>query len=101
MKEKIHYLPQSTEVPNHLNARISPVSRYLWEPIHRAVSVIKSCCKWIFRALICFLVSMGILACYCLYCYESGWVDLTILSEGDLKHMSGDLLKPKVEGKKK
>lgn len=42
---------------------------------------------------------LGLLALYYLWSFHAGYSELTILSQGDLKHLSGDLLKPNKEKK--
>jgi len=100
MEKKILRLPEASVVNKsypELLPQISPIDRLFFNPLSMLWGSIKKGCNWAFHALKCFLIAMGLLACYCLYQYESGYIDLTVLSQGDLKLMSGDLLKPEVK----
>lgn len=95
------FTPQYQDTPNHLKTPIGFWQRYLLEPMFRLGYRIKVAAKVILVLLAAFLISMGALFTYFLYEYEKGFVELSLLSQGDMKVMSGDLLKAKpVEHKK-
>lgn len=97
MEKKIFRLPESSVVNKsypELLPQISFIDRLFFTPLSMLWASLKKVCNWAFRALKCFLIVMGLLACYYITEYHRGWIDITILSDGDLKLMSGDLLKP-------
>lgn len=87
-------------IPNHLSKPICRLERFIFEPCHRIAGGIKSACRAFMGFVKWYLIIMGCLATYYLVNFHRGWIDITILSQGDLKVLSGDLLKPAKEVKK-
>jgi len=88
-----------SQIPNHLS---KPLAWYdsILDPLYQLWAGIKRLILGLWTFFKVAVFTLGLVALYYIVNYHRGWIDVTILSEGDLKHMSGDLLKPKVEGKK-
>lgn len=97
MERKIHQLRPEQEVPNHLKAKISPIDRFLIEPLWSGIALVKRFILGLWTFFKVAIFCLGLLALYYIYSFHAGYIDLTILSQGDLKQMSGDLLKPETK----
>lgn len=87
--------------PNLIKEPISPIGRFLIEPYHAIAQRVKVVTKTIIIGLILLLAGIGAYSCYLAYHYYAGYLEITILSQGDMKLLSSDLLKPKNETKNK
>lgn len=89
-------------IKNHLSTPISPLSRYLWEPIHRVVSWIKSVLKWVSVCLILMFAGVGIYSCFLGYSYYRGYITFYLLKDGEYDYYSHQIqIEPKNENSKK
>lgn len=83
------------------NPQVTFMEEYFWWPTLCLRRWIKNVVvtAWTFFKVAVF--TLGLVALYYLYSFHAGYIDLTILSQGDMKHLSGDFLKPEKEVKKK
>lgn len=93
---KIFNLRQEQEIkPLKLTYR-----QTFWSGLYSAMGWIRGALLFVINTIKGLIFCLGLLALYYLWSFHAGYSELTILSQGDLKHLSGDLLKPKKETKK-
>lgn len=101
LTDKMHAKAMKEAYETLENPQVTFMEEYLWWPTLCLRRWIKNAVvtAWTFFKVAVF--TLGLVALYYLYSFHAGYIDLTILSQGDMKHLSGDLLKPAKEVKKK
>jgi hypothetical protein len=101
LTDKMHAKAMNHAHDTFENPQVTFMEEYFWWPTLCLRRWIKNAVltAWTFFKVAVF--TLGLVALYYIWSFHAGYIDLTILSQGDMKLLSGDLLKPAPTAKKK